>query len=205
MQEHWERVYGAKTPDQLSWFRPHLETSLAMIEQATKGNLAATIIDVGGGASTLVDDLLNRGFSAITVVDISQQALDLASKRLGHLGNSVEWVRADITRSTLPHQSLDVWHDRAVFHFLTSPEDRAAYVRCVLSAVKPGGHVIVGTFGPEGPSKCSGLDVVRYDAEHLHDQFGSMFHLVESRRELHQTPLGAEQQFVYCYCTLKSV
>jgi SAM-dependent methyltransferase len=204
MQEHWEQVYETKPPDQVSWYRPHLETSLALIEAASQGNPAASIVDVGGGTSTLVDDLLERGYSAITVVDISQRALDVARERLGPERNSVRWLRADITQSALPPHSFDVWHDRAVFHFLTSPEDRDAYVRNVLSAVKPGGHVIVSTFGPSGPLRCSGLEVIRYNAQALHGQFGRRFHLVDSREEIHQTPFGTAQQFVYCYCTLAS-
>ena len=204
MQEHWERVYGTKAPDQVSWFRPHLETSLRLIEQAIDGNLDAAIADVGGGASTLVDDLLDRGYRNITVLDISQGAIDVARKRLGERGEAVRWVRADVTQATFPLHSYDLWHDRAVFHFLTKPEDRDAYVRSVVTAVKPGGHVIVSTFGPEGPLKCSGLDVVRYDADSLHHQFGASFRLVESRKEIHETPFGTTQQFVYCYCTVES-
>ncbi len=204
MQEHWERVYGTKAPDQVSWFRPHLETSLRLIEQAIDGNLDAAIADVGGGASTLVDDLLDRGYRNITVLDISQGAIDVARKRLGERGEAVRWVRVDVTQATFPLHSYDLWHDRAVFHFLTKPEDRDAYVRSVVTAVKPGGHVIVSTFGPEGPLKCSGLDVVRYDADSLHHQFGASFRLVESRKEIHETPFGTTQQFVYCYCTVES-
>ena len=204
MQEHWERVYGTKAPDQVSWFRPHLETSLRLIAQAIDGNLAAAIADVGGGASTLVDDLLDGGYRDLTVLDISQRAIDVAQKRLGERGVAVHWIRADVTKACFPLHSYDLWHDRAVFHFLTKPEDRDAYVRNVATAVKPGGHVIVSTFGLEGPLKCSGLDVVRYDADSLHQQFGTSFRLVESRKEIHETPFGTTQQFVYCYCTVES-
>ncbi|MCE5309574.1 MAG: class I SAM-dependent methyltransferase [Acidobacteriales bacterium] len=203
MQQHWERIYGTKAPDQMSWFRPHLETSLDLIERAGQGDRSASIIDVGGGISTLVDDLVERGYRNITVLDISQAALDVAQKRLGKAAKSVRWVRTDVTQSTLPARSFDVWHDRAVFHFLTKPEDRLAYVRNVASAVKPGGHVIIGTFGPEGPVKCSGLDVMRYDAQSLHAEFGPRFHLVESSKELHVTPFGTEQQFLYCHFTME--
>ncbi len=203
MQQHWENVYGTKPPDQVSWFRPHLEISLALIERVAQGNPSASIIDVGGGASTLVDDLIERGYRNLTVLDISQAALDVAQKRLGKAAESVRWLRADVAQSSLPSRSFDVWHDRAVFHFLTTPEERLAYVRNVTLAVKPGGHVVVSTFGPEGPAKCSGLDVMRYDAESLHQEFGSRFHLVESSKEFHHTPFGTTQQFVYCYCTLE--
>ena len=203
MQQHWESVYGTKAADQVSWFRPHLETSLALIERAARGNRSASIIDVGGGASTLVDDLIERGYSNVTVLDISQAALDVAQKRLAEAAAAVRWLRADVTAAGFPAPSYDVWHDRAVFHFLTTPQERLAYVRNVASAVKPGGHIIVSTFGPEGPTKCSGLDVMRYDAESLHGEFGPQFRLVESSEELHDTPSRTRQQFVYCHCTLK--
>jgi 2-polyprenyl-3-methyl-5-hydroxy-6-metoxy-1,4-benzoquinol methylase len=204
MQQHWEKVYRTRAPDQVSWFRPHLETSLALIERSTRGNLSASIIDVGGGTSTLVDDLIERGYRNITVLDISEAALDAARTRLGKtLPESVRWLRADVTQAGFPAHLYDVWHDRAVFHFLIAPEDRIAYVRNLAAAVKPGGHVIVSTFGPEGPAKCSGLDVMRYDAEDLHGQFGPRFQLIESSKELHDTPFGTTQQFLYCYCTLE--
>ncbi|MGH9686813.1 MAG: class I SAM-dependent methyltransferase [Candidatus Acidiferrales bacterium] len=196
---HWEKIYTTKAPDQVSWYRVHLETSLALIERAT-GNHSASIIDVGGGESTLVDDLLARGYQDITVLDISQTAIDVAKKRLKEAAKHIHWITADITKVDLAPSAYDVWHDRAVFHFLTSMEQRAAYVKTVARAVKQGGHVIVGTFGPEGPTKCSGLDVMRYDAESLHDQFGPRFRLVDSSKELHQTPFGTTQQFLYCYC-----
>lgn len=201
-ENHWERVYGTKAPDQVSWFRPHLETSLALIERAAGGRMTS-IIDVGGGASSLVDDLIARGYTDVTVLDISQAALDMAKQRLGEAGKFVHWLHADVTRGDLPAQSFDVWHDRAVFHFLTQPEQRIAYVQNVARAVKPGGHVIVSTFGPEGPDKCSGLDVMRYDADALHDEFGGRFRLVDSSKELHDTPFGTTQQFLYCYCRLE--
>ncbi|MBZ5528616.1 MAG: class I SAM-dependent methyltransferase [Acidobacteriia bacterium] len=199
---HWENVYGTKAPDAVSWYRPHLETSLALIERAAAERTAA-IIDVGGGASTLVDDLLERGYKNLTVLDISQAALDVARKRLGAAGEGVLWLAGDVTEVALPAQSYDVWHDRAVFHFLTAPEQRAAYVRQVLRAMKRGGHVIVSTFGPEGPVKCSGLDVMRYDAKALHAEFGARFRLVESSKETHQTPFGTTQQFLSCYCRVE--
>jgi 2-polyprenyl-3-methyl-5-hydroxy-6-metoxy-1,4-benzoquinol methylase len=199
---HWENVYGTKAPDAVSWYRPHLETSLALVERAAAEH-SAEIIDVGGGASTLVDDLLARGYKNLTVLDISQAALDVARKRLGSAGAGVQWLAGDVTEVALPAQAYDVWHDRAVFHFLTAAEQRAAYVRQVLYAMKRGGHVIVSTFGPEGPVKCSGLDVMRYDAEALRAEFGARFRLVESSKELHQTPFGTTQQFLSCYCRVE--
>jgi len=199
---HWEKVYNTKAPDAVSWYRPHLERSLALIERAA-ARRSASIIDVGGGASTLVDDLLARGYAEVTVLDISQTALALAKTRLGAAAQRVHWLLADVARVSLQSHAYDVWHDRAVFHFLTAQEDRAGYVQNVMHAVKRGGHVIVSTFGPEGPTKCSGLDVVRYDAESLHDQFGKHFRLVESAEEMHQTPFGKTQQFLYCYCRVE--
>lgn|SRR5487761_1897140 len=202
IQAHWERVYGTKAPDQVSWFLPHLRTSLDLIERAAV-NRSASIIDVGAGASTLADDLMAAGYRDLTVLDISQAAIELAKKRLGEASKPIRWLRADVTERNFPARCFDVWHDRAVFHFLTKPEERLAYVRNVAWAVKPGGHVIVSTFGPEGPQKCSGLDVMRYDAASLHDEFGTRFRLVESSQELHRTPFGNTQQFLYCYCTLE--
>jgi 2-polyprenyl-3-methyl-5-hydroxy-6-metoxy-1,4-benzoquinol methylase len=204
-QQHWENIYASKPVDRVSWFRPHLETSLALIERAAQGNRDAAIIDVGGGASTLVDDLIGHGYTNITVVDIAQAALDAARLRLGQAGAAVHWVQADVTKPVFPAQTYDVWHDRAVFHFLTEPDGRRAYVQNVAYSTKPGGHVIVSTFGPEGPTKCSGLDVARYDEASLHGEFGSLFRLVESSKELHQTPFGTIQQFLYCYFILEPI
>ena len=200
---HWEKVYTTKAPDQVSWYRPHLETSIVLIERSVSVR-SASIIDIGGGESTLVDDLLARGFQNVTVLDVSQVAIDATKQRLGQVAGRVQWVTADITGVQLHPAAYDVWHDRAVFHFLTAPEQRAAYVRQVARSVKAGGHVIVSTFGPEGPTKCSGLDVVRYDAEALHEEFGTRFRLVESSKELHETPFGTIQQFLYCYCRLEA-
>ena len=200
-QEHWERIYSTKAPDQVSWYSPHLTLSLELIERTSVPRTAA-IIDVGGGESTLVDDLLARGYENISVLDISQTAIDANGKRLGKDAERVHWIAGDITKLELETGLFDVWHDRAVFHFLTAPSGREAYVRQVTRAVKPGGHVIIGTFGPEGPTRCSGLDVVRYDADSLHDEFGQRFRLLESSKHLHHTPFGTTQQFLYCYCRL---
>jgi 2-polyprenyl-3-methyl-5-hydroxy-6-metoxy-1,4-benzoquinol methylase len=199
---HWEGIYRRLPADAVSWYRPHLETSLEMIERVAGGR-AASIIDVGGGESTLVDDLLARGYDRVTVLDISETALAECKKRLGSAAERVQWMAADVTIAEFDRAAYDVWHDRAVFHFLTDAEKRAAYVRNVAQAVKPGGHVIVGTFGPEGPTKCSGLDVVRYDQDHLHGEFGAQFRPVESREEIHLTPAGKIQQFLYCMCRVE--
>lgn len=200
-QSHWDKIYTDKAPTAVSWYRQHLETSLSLIERvASKGS---EIIDVGGGESTLVDDLLSHGFRNITVLDISQTAVEVNKRRLGERADHVHWLVADVTKAELPKSTYDVWHDRAVFHFLTQPSDRTTYVRQVADAVKVGGHVIVSTFGPGGPTKCSGLDVVRYDADSLHREFGVHFRLVESLKELHQTPFGTIQQFLYCHCKIE--
>jgi SAM-dependent methyltransferase len=200
-QSHWENVYRTKAPDQVSWYRPHLDRSLAMI-RAVAPDRAAAIIDVGGGEATLVDDLIADGYGDVTVLDLSARALEVARERLGDRGRRAHWLVGDVTTTALPPARYDVWHDRAVFHFLTTPEARTAYVRQVLAATRPGAHVLVATFGPEGPTKCSGLDVVRYDAASLHDQFGRAFRLVRSETETHETPFGTTQQFVYCLCRI---
>ena len=148
----------------------------------------------------MADDLLARGYVNLAVLDISQKALDVARARLGRAGSSVQWIHADAMQPILLPCSLDVWHDRAVFHFLTKIEERRAYVRAVLRAVKPRGHVIISTFGPEGPTNCSGLKTMRYDAEALHKEFGALFQLLESSNEVHHTPFGTTQQFLYCHC-----
>lgn len=199
---HWENVYSTKAPDQVSWFRAHLETSLSFIEGAAPDR-AARIIDVGGGESTLVDDLLGRGYRNLTVLDISRTALEVTKARLGAHAARVVWLTADVTAMDLPANAYDIWHDRAVFHFLTTAADRSAYVERVKQSVKPGGHVIIGTFGPEGPTKCSGLNVRRYDADSLHGEFGKRFRLIDSIQELHQTPFGTTQQFLYCFCVVE--
>lgn len=201
-EEHWNRIYGGKAPDEVSWYRPHLERSLAFIQEAALDQDAA-IIDVGGGASTLVDDLLDRGFRNVTVLDISPAAIDRAKTRLGRRAGDVSWLVGDVTRLDLPAGRYDYWHDRAVFHFLTAVEDRRRYVAAVRRALRVGGHIVVATFGPGGPEKCSGLLVARYDADALHGEFGGSFRKVASCTENHTTPWGAEQEFVYCYCRMQ--
>lgn len=199
---HWDGIYQRVAPEQVSWYKPHLETSLELIERVAPQH-DASIIDVGGGESTLVDDLLARGYSRVTVLDISETAIDACKKRLGSAAARVRWIAADVTTAKFEAADYDVWHDRAVFHFLTAQDQREAYVRQVAQAVKPGGYVIVSTFGPKGPTKCSGLDVVRYDADHLHGQFGAHFRPVDSREEIHTTPGGKVQQFLYCMCRVE--
>lgn len=199
---HWEKVYKSRAMDEVSWYQPHLDVSLALIDAAAPDRGGA-IIDVGGGEATLVDDLVARGYRDVSVLDISPAAIEVARSRLGASAASVTWITGDITDVELEAGRYDVWHDRAVFHFLTRAEDRAAYVRQVGRAVRPGGHVIVATFGPEGPEKCSGLDVVRYEAGALHGEFGPGFRLLDSVTEVHETPWGTPQQFLYCFCRVE--
>jgi SAM-dependent methyltransferase len=198
-KEHWDKVYSTKATNAVSWFQEHADLSLRLI-RGTGVPADGWIIDVGGGASTLVDDLLTNGFTNVTVLDLSAAALSAARLRLGPRASAVRWLEADITRVNLPVRAYDVWHDRAVFHFLTAPEARAAYIRNVVRSVKSGGHVIVATFAEDGPTQCSGLPVVRYSADELHAAFGDRFSLLKHEKEAHQTPFGTFQQFVYCYC-----
>lgn len=197
-REHWNNVYTNKRRDEVSWFREHLDTSLEMILNAvvTKD---ALIIDVGGGNSTLVDDLIDKGFVHLTVLDISKAAIDSSRERLGARSSEVDWIIADITEAVLPDAKFDVWHDRAVFHFLTDAGDRRKYVETVRSSLKPDGHVIIAAFSLDGPLKCSGLDVVRYNPESMLHEFGEEFRLIESIGENHETPFGTTQDFVYCH------
>lgn len=199
---HWENVYTRKAATEVSWYQPHAERSLALIRRIT-GGLPFRLIDVGGGASTLVDDLLELPAGDLSVLDLSEAALDVARGRLGASAARVHWIAGDVTTAALPAQAYDLWHDRAVFHFLTEPAQRAAYVAQVRHAVRPGGHVIVAAFGPEGPLQCSGLPVVRYAPGALHAQFGGAFELIEHETEVHHTPGGAVQPFVYCLCVMR--
>ncbi|MBC7699928.1 class I SAM-dependent methyltransferase [Aquabacterium sp.] len=198
-KDHWDKVYSTKAPDNVNWFEPHADTSMRLIRAAGLARDGA-IIDVGGGASTLVDDLLDEGHTHLTVLDLSGAALAESRRRLGARGACVKWLEADITRARLKPQSIDLWHDRAVFHFLTSEEDRAAYVAQALRALKPGGHVVMATFGSNGPTQCSGLPVMRYATDELHAEFGEAFTLLAHEEQLHHTPFGTDQQFIYCMC-----
>ena len=198
-RDYWEKVYTSKSTDAVSWFQEHAENSLRLIQE-TGVALDAGIIDIGGGASTLVDDLLAKGYSNLSVLDLSAAAMLAAQKRLGIQASEVKWLEADITKIEFPMHAFDVWHDRVVFHFLTSLEDRNAYVGAVLRAVKPSGHVIVATFAEDGPLQCSGLPVKRYNKDELHAEFGDAFTLTQHGKESHHTPFGTVQQFTYYYC-----
>ncbi len=192
-------VYSTKASTEVSWFQEHAALSLKLIQDAVVPT-TASIIDVGGGASTLVDDLLANGYEHLTVLDLSGAAMATARSRLGRNADRVRWIEANVLSAELPAYGYDVWHDRAVFHFLTSEVERHAYVNQVLQAVKPGGLVIVATFAEDGPTRCSGLPVMRYSASELHAEFGAPFQLIGHERESHHTPGGHEQKFVYCFC-----
>lgn len=200
-RDHWEAIYRETPPEAVSWYRPHMERSLEFL-RATGLGTGASVLDVGGGNSTLVDDLLREGFSDVTVLDISPAALAGARERLGAQAGRVTWIAGDVTALELPRGRYDFWHDRAVFHFLTDAASRRRYVAAVRRSLKPGGHIVVATFGPRGPERCSGLPVARYDPDGLHGQFGGSFRKVASAEETHVTPWGAEQEFVYCYCRI---
>ena len=197
-KQHWESVYRKRDPAQASWYQAEATLSLALIRNAAPP--WAVVLDVGGGSSTLVDGLLATGYHGVTVLDISSAALDHARRRLGDAAHEVNWMVADILTAVLPDHGVDVWHDRAVFHFLTSATDRERYVSQVKGAMRAGGVVLVATFADDGPTRCSGLPVERYSAGELHGQFGPDFRLIASRREEHVTPQGVVQAFVYCLC-----
>lgn len=201
-KEHWETVYGKKKPDEVSWYQAEPTLSLKLIGLAA-GHQPASVIDVGGGASTLVDRLLGRPSMKVTVLDLSGAALGAARHRLGSKAESVNWIEADILDVDFPEAAYDIWHDRAVFHFLTDAADRRRYVEQVSRSVKIGGQVLVATFDADGPTKCSGLDVARYSPDELHAQFGSAFRLLRSEQECHVTPWGAIQKFAYCVCSVE--
>jgi len=194
-QAHWNHVYDTKSGKELSWFQESPSVSLDLIREAGAEPDGA-IIDIGGGESRLADALLDEGFHDVTVLDISASALAAAKARLGARAAKVAWIVADVT-TWEPERSYDLWHDRAAFHFLTDAADREAYAERVAKAVRPGGHVIIGTFAPDGPERCSGLPVMRCDAASISAMLGEAFKLVESRRDDHVTPAGKPQRFQF--------
>jgi SAM-dependent methyltransferase len=194
-KSHWENVYGSKRHTEVSWYQEVPDKSLALIN-ATGASTEDAIIDIGGGASTLVDHLLEAGFADVTVLDLAATAFDQARKRLGKQAGMVNWVVSDVTQFK-PERQYRLWHDRAVLHFLTAASDRARYVEVLKDALVPGGHAIIATFGPDGPLKCSGLEIRRYSVSRLEDLLGPEFELQFHELENHQTPMGSTQQFLY--------
>lgn len=196
-RDHWEAVYTKKRSDEVSWFQPRPGPSLALVHAAAPGRDAG-IIDVGGADSLLVDALLDEGYRDLSVLDISAAALARAQDRLGERGSEVTWITSDIT-AFHPQRRWDVWHDRAVFHFLTDPADREAYRQALLAGLAPHGHVVLATFAPDGPTRCSGLDVARYGPDDLQSVLGTEFTLLSGEQLPHTTPSGATQSFTYAH------
>jgi SAM-dependent methyltransferase len=195
-KEHWEQLYRVRAPETMSWFEAEPATSLALLERAGLGQESA-VIDVGGGTSTLVDHLVTRGVRRVTVLDVARAAIEAARTRLGNAATSVSWCEADVLTTSFPPAAYDLWHDRAVFHFLTAPDDRARYVAQLVHALRPGGGVIMATFAEDAPRRCSGLDVVRYTPQALASALGPAFELRETILDPHRTPSGATQPFLY--------
>jgi ubiquinone/menaquinone biosynthesis C-methylase UbiE len=194
-QAHWEGVYTKKGENEVSWYQESPAPSLELIAQVG-ATPASAIIDIGGGASRLVDNLIDQGFKDVTVLDLSEAALEAAKARLGDRAVQVHWIVADATVWE-PQKAYDIWHDRAAFHFLTEDRDRAAYVARLERALKVGGYAIIATFALDGPERCSGLPVVRYDPVSLGQTLGRAFQLVDGRRDIHATPWGTEQSFQF--------
>ena len=194
-KEHWERIYSAKTPEAVSWYQREPVLSLQLIQNCNLDK-DDPIIDIGGGASVLVDRLLAIGYTRLAVLDISSTSLAYARDRLGERARNIEWFTTDVTAFVPPHQFV-LWHDRAVFHFLTEPEDRKKYIAVLKQTLKPGGYLVLATFAIHGPTKCSGLDVVRYDAGKLLKETGDQFVLVDEKVETHVTPDRKEQLFTW--------
>jgi len=195
-EAHWRRVYSTRAADAVSWYRPRLDVSLELLELAGLAP-GARVIDVGGGASTLVDDLLDRGIEDVTVLDVAAEGLAVAQRRLGDRGRTVHWLATDLLLADLPMAAFDLWHDRAVLHFLTEPSDAARYASQASRAVRKGGHAVIAGFAPDGPERCSGLPVARRSADEIARVMGAQWVLVEQRAEQHQTPGGGLQSFAY--------
>ena len=194
-KEHWDKVYTEKNPDEVSWYQKRPLLSLELIHRCHPQKSSA-IIDVGGGASSLVDELLLEGYQDLTVLDISAQSLQIARQRLGNISEQVVWLESDVTTFS-PAADYFLWHDRAVFHFLTDEQDQQQYVEVLSKSVKAGGFVIIAAFAPGGPTQCSGLDIVQYDSEKLIKVLGAGFQLLEVESELHMTPANKQQRFNY--------
>lgn len=201
-QTHWDAVYEKKAASEVSWYEPRPEKSLELI-RASAVDTGEPIIDVGGGASRLVDELLAAGYSNLSVLDISAAVLAKLRTRLGPAASSVTLLHEDVT-AFRPETQYALWHDRAVFHFLTADEERAHYIDALRRGVRRDGHVIMATFGPSGPERCSGLPTRRYDAASLAAELGAGFALAQSALLIHRTPAGLQQQFLYCWFARRS-
>ena len=197
-KDHWENVYTTKSSNEVSWFQSHSTKSLELINSIDLP-LSASLIDVGGGASVLVDDLIKLGYSNLNILDISPAALKTSQKRLGNASKQVKWIEADITEERLKALKIDLWHDRAVFHFLTEKDQRQRYIDNLNHILNKGGHVIIATFADDGPQKCSGLDICQYNEKSLVLELGDNFTLVSHHKEAHQTPFNTKQNFIYCH------
>ena len=197
-KDHWENVYTTKSSNEVSWFQSHSTKSLELINSIGLP-LSAPLIDVGGGASVLVDDLIKLGYSNLNILDISPAALKTSQKRLGNASKQVKWIEADITDERLKALKIDLWHDRAVFHFLTEKNQRLKYIDNLKHILNKGGHLIIATFADDGPQKCSGLDICRYNQDTLALELGECFTLVSHHKETHQTPFNTKQNFIYCH------
>lgn len=193
---HWQEVYGRKAPDEVSWYQPVPERSLEWIREHAPAP-DASILDVGGGASTLVDHLLDDGYREVAVLDLAPAALERSRQRLGERAERVSWFAADLLEFTAPHP-FDLWHDRAVLHFLVDEPRRQRYAEVLRRTLRPGGHALIATFAPDGPERCSGLEVLRSDCADIDRLLGDEFTLVRDEREFHRTPSGGEQRFQYC-------
>lgn len=203
-QAHWNHVYQSKAPDAVSWFRPALDASVAFVD-ACALPASAHIADVGGGASTLVDDLLARGFTHVSVADISVHALEHSKARLGDAADAVRWIEGSATDVLFETHSVDLWHDRAVFHFLTEADQRAQYLAALRQSLRPNAYVILATFGPNGPDKCSGLPIRKYSADALFEQLGEGFTRVDHATDAHTTPWGSTQEFTYILAQYRGI
>ena len=196
-EKFWDQVYSTRLAEKVGWYRPRLDTPMEWLHGLGLDS-SASIIDIGGGASTLVDDLIDEGFESVTILDVAKSALEVSKKRLGRQADLVMWLSGDVTEYALPPARFDVWHDRAMFHFLVEDADREAYRANLLAALKPGGYLLLGVFAPEAPPKCSGLPVRRSDQESLSAFLGDDFELLQHRKEVHITPGGVEQMYLYC-------
>jgi SAM-dependent methyltransferase len=201
-KKHWENAYQKEAPEELSWYQDRPEISLKLIA-ATEVGLNHNIIDIGGGTSKLASLLVAQGYKKVTVLDIAARSIEQAKSRLGEQADKITWIEADATNYNFK-EKYDIWHDRAVFHFLTGSHDRESYVDAVQHSLKNGGHLIMATFGLKGPRKCSGLAVVRYSPETLHEEVGNNFDPVETFVEIHSTPSNVQQEFIYCRFTKRS-